>query len=220
MRRFRTYAAFATAGALMVTSGCNVIGPPAPAPVPLPAPTVVIPVVPAYVHGEVIGGRAARVKKARAAGLRLLSPGAVYDYVSRQEVELRRQTAGTGVDIIRSGELLLLRLPASGTFDVGRSEIKPQAVSTINEIGLILKKYNQSLVDVLGHTDATGTPAANKTLSERRAQSVAAQLRSRGVSATRVATRGYAAQYPIGDNATDAGRALNRRVEIKVVPLR
>ena len=54
-----------------------------------------------------------------------------------------RQTAGTGVEVIRSGELLLLRLPASGTFDVGKSEIRPQALSTVSEIGLTLKKFNQ-----------------------------------------------------------------------------
>ena len=77
-------------------------------------------------------------------------------------------------------------MPASGTFDVGRSEIRSQAVSTVNEIGLILKRFNQSLVDVLGHTDATGTAAGNVALSQKRAQSVAAQMRTRGVSPARV----------------------------------
>src|SRR3990170_4726421 len=137
----------------------------------------------------------------------------MYDLVNRKETELRRQTAGTGVEVIRSGEVLLLRLPASGTFDVGRSEIRSQAVSTVNEIGLILKRFNQSLVDVLGHTDATGTAAGNEALSQKRAQAVAAQLRTRGVSAARVATRGYGSTYPIADNGTPTGQASNRRVE-------
>ncbi len=215
MRRLRTSVTVVIGGALMMTAGC-MLGPGAPPPVP----RAVGPVAPAYMHADVIGGRAARVKKARAAGAKLLTPAAVYDYVNRQEVELRRQTAGTGVEVIRSGELLLLRLPSSGTFDVGRSDIRPQAVSTVNEIGLILKRFNQSLVEVLGHTDATGKAAANEALSQRRAQSVAAQLRTRGVSAARVATRGYGASQPIADNGTDIGRATNRRVEIKLVPLR
>ena len=215
MRRLRTSAALAIAGALLATVACAPMGPRLP-----PMPPVVGPIAPAYMHADVIGGRAARVKKARAAGARLLSPAAVYDYVNRQEVELRRQTAGTGVEVIRSGELLLLRLPASGTFDVGRSDIRPQAVSTVNEIGLILKRFNQSLVDVLGHTDATGTAASNVALSQRRAQSVAAQLRVKGVSPARIATKGYGATYPIADNGTETGRATNRRVEIKLVPLR
>lgn len=213
MRQLRTAAGLAISGALLAIAGCAPMGPP-------PLPPIVGPVAPAYMHADVIGGRAARVKKVRAAGGKLLSPAAVWDYVNRQEVEFRRQTAGTGVEVIRSGEVLLLRLPASGTFDVGRSDIRPQAVSTVNEIGLILKRFNQSLVDVLGHTDATGTAASNVALSQRRAQSVAAQLRAKGMSPSRVATKGYGAAHPIADNGTDIGRATNRRVEIKLVPLR
>ena len=219
MRRIRTFAALAASGALLTTAGCglNPFGPPPPPPA---APAIIAPVVPAYVHGDLIGGRAARIKKARAAGIKPLTTMGAWDYVQRQEIELRRQTAGTGVEVIRSGELLLLRLPASGTFDVGKSEIRPQAVSTVNEIGLTLKRFNQSLVDVLGHTDSTGTAAANQALSQKRAESVAKQLRAKGVSVSRIATRGYGSTYPIGDNGTDPGRALNRRVEIKLVPLR
>ena len=219
MRRFRTLAALAVSGPLLATAGCG-LGPFAPPPPPPAAPAIVLPVVPAYVHSDLIGGRAARGKKARAAGIKPLTYINAWDYVQRQEIELRRQTAGTGVDVIRSGELLLLRLPASGTFDVGSSEIKPQALSTVAEIGLTLKKFNRGLVDVLGHTDSTGTAVSNQALSQKRAESVAKQLRARGVSAARIATRGYAASHPISDNVTEAGRALNRRVEIKVVPLR
>lgn len=218
MRRLSTLAALAVGGA-MATAGCG-LGPFAPPPPPPPAPRVVVPAVPAYVHADLIGGRAARVKKARAAKVKPLTTIDAWDYVNRQEIDLRRQTAGTGVDVLRSGELILLRLPATGTFDVGSSTIKPQAMSTLAEIGLTLKRFNQSLIDVLGHSDSTGTAAANTALSDKRAQAVAAQLRARGVSAARIATRGHAASYPIADNATEEGRAMNRRVEIKIVPLR
>jgi outer membrane protein OmpA-like peptidoglycan-associated protein len=215
MRRFRTLAALALTGSLLATAGCsNIFAPPPYVP---PPQAVILPAVPAYLLGDVIGGYSARLKKARAAGIR---PAATADYVSQQELDLRRESAGTGVDVIRSGDRLFVRLPSSGTFNVGRSDISPQAVSTLGEIGLTLKKYNRSLVDVLGHTDSTGTDAVNKALSEKRAQAVAALLRSRGVSAARIATRGYGSSQPIGDNGTDAGRSLNRRVEIKIVPLR
>jgi outer membrane protein OmpA-like peptidoglycan-associated protein len=214
MRRFRTLATLALAGPLLATTGCSNIFAPAPYGPPQAA---LMPAVPAYLLGDVVGGYAARLKKARAAGLR---PVATADFISQQELDLRRESAGTGVDVIRSGERLFIRLPSSGTFNVGRADISPQAVSTLGEIGLTLKKYNRSLVDVLGHTDSTGSDAVNKALSEKRAQAVAAMLRSRGVSAARIATRGYGATQPIGDNGTDAGRALNRRVEIKIVPLR
>lgn len=214
MRRFRTLATLVLVGPLLATAGCNIL---APAPYGPPPQAVITPPVPAYLQGDVIGGYAARAKKARAAGLK---PVAVADYVSQQELDLRRESAGTGVDVIRSGDRLFVRLPSSGTFNVGRSDISQQALSTLGEIGLTLKKYNRSLVDVLGHTDSTGTEPVNKILSEKRAAAVAALLRSRGVAAARIATRGYGASQPIGDNGTDAGRALNRRVEIKIVPLR
>ena len=216
--RFRTLAAIVIVAPLLATAGCSTIF--APAPNRPPPGAAYGPVAPAYLLADVIGGHAARLKKARAAGAKLLSPTAVAGNVNQQELDLRRETAGTGVDVIRSGELLFVRLPAGGTFDVGRSDIRPQAVSTLSEIGRTLKKYNQTLVDVLGHTDSTGSEAVNRTLSERRAQAVAAQLRSRGVAAARIATRGYGASEPIADNSTEVGRATNRRVEIKVVPLR
>lgn len=218
MRRFRTLAALALVGPLLATAGCSTISaPPAYQP---PPQNVIMPAVPAYLLGDVVGGYAARLKKARAAGLKPVSPTAIADYASQQELDLRRESAGTGVDVFRSGERLFVRLPSTSTFNVGRSDISPQAVSTLGEIGLTLKKYDRSLVDVLGHTDSTGSEAVNKALSEKRAQAVAALLRSRGVAAARIATRGYGASQPIGDNGTDAGRALNRRVEIKIVPLR
>lgn len=215
MRRVRSLTIVAVAA--LAVSGCRNI---LPSSAPLPRlPVAAVPVIPAYALGDVIGGRAARERKARAAGLRAVPAGERIDYVSRQEAELRRQTAGTGVDVIRSGNMLLVRLPSLSTFDVGKSEISPQARSTITEIGLTLKSFNRTLVDVLGHTDSTGSEASNKSLSERRAQAIARHLTGRGVSQARIATRGYAAAYPIGDNATEPGRALNRRVEIKVVPI-
>ena len=217
MRRFRTFAALMLAGPLLAMAGCSNIFAPSPY---RPPQAALMPAVPAYLLGDVVGGYAARLKKARVAGLKPISPAAVTDYVSQQEMDLRRESAGTGVDVIRSGDRLFVRLPSSGTFNVGRSDISPQAISTLGEIGLTLKKYNRSLVDVLGHTDSTGTESVNKALSEKRAQAVATLLRSRGVAAARIATRGYGASQSIGDNGTDAGRALNRRVEIKIVPLR
>ena len=213
MRRLRTLATLVIVAPLIATAGCGLGG----SSIPPPAPYV--PVVPAYLQADVIGGHAARLKKARAAGLKALNPAIAADHVSRQEMDLRRETAGTGVDVIRSGNMLLLRLPATGTFDVGKSAINSRALSTLSEIALTLKTYSQSFVDVLGHTDSTGSEASNKLLSERRAQAVAAQLHTRGVNLARIATRGYGASEPIGDNSSDSGRAMNRRVEIKIVPL-
>ncbi|MEO8175902.1 MAG: OmpA family protein [Sphingomicrobium sp.] len=216
MHRRRTLAALLIGGALMPTAGCSNMF--APAPVVMTPPPA--PVAPAYLYADVIGGHAARLKKARAKGAQPLAPAQIQEFVTRQEIELRRETAGTGVEVIRAGDRVLLRLPAAFTFDVGHSDIRPQARSTLTEIALTLKRYKQSFVDVLGHTDSTGTAASNQVLSQRRAQAVAAHLSAHGVNAVRIATRGYGSSEAIADNATDTGRALNRRVEIKLVPLR
>jgi outer membrane protein OmpA-like peptidoglycan-associated protein len=71
----------------------------------------------------------------------------------------------------------------------------------------------------MGHTDSTGSDAYNEDLSKRRADAVADYLALRGVSRARIATIGYGERYPVADNATDEGRARNRRVEIKITPV-
>jgi outer membrane protein OmpA-like peptidoglycan-associated protein len=82
-----------------------------------------------------------------------------------------------------------------------------------------LSSYDQTYIDVLGHTDSTGSDAYNQALSERRAQSVSDYLAARGVARARIGIRGYGESQPIASNDTDTGRAENRRVEIKVVPV-
>jgi outer membrane protein OmpA-like peptidoglycan-associated protein len=141
--------------------------------------------------------------------------------MDQQEAELRRETAGTGVDVIRQGDDLILRMPSGITFAYNRYDIQPQFQSTLNEVASTLATYNQSYIDIYGHTDSSGSDAYNQTLSERRAESVANYLSSRGVVRARMATRGFGeSQLLVNPEVTEADRAANRRVEIKVVPLR
>lgn len=171
-----------------------------------------------YLLGDLVGGRNSRTESIVGAGIGAIAGGAVGQYMDRQEAELRRETAGTGVDVIRQGDDIVLRMPSGITFDVDRYDVKPQFQSTLNEVAQTLSQYNQTYIDVLGHTDSTGSDAYNQSLSERRAQSVANYLASRGVAPARMATRGFGESQPIADNGTEYGRAQNRRVEIKVVP--
>lgn len=173
-----------------------------------------------YLLGDLVGGRNSRTEQIVGAGIGAIAGGAVGRYMDQQEAELRRETAGTGVDVIRQGDDIILRMPSGITFDVDRYDIKPQFQSTLNEVAQTLAQYQQTYIDVLGHTDSTGSDAYNQALSERRAQSVANYLASRGVAPARMATRGFGETQPIADNATEYGRAQNRRVEIKVVPYR
>jgi outer membrane protein OmpA-like peptidoglycan-associated protein len=86
-------------------------------------------------------------------------------------------------------------------------------------VASVLSDYPQTYIDVYGHTDSTGSDSYNQDLSERRATSVADYLSSHGVQAARIATRGFGETQPIETNDTEQGRAANRRVEIKVVPI-
>ena len=174
-----------------------------------------------YLLGDLVGGRHDRTERLAGAGIGALAGGAVAYYMNRQEEELRRQTAGTGVDVIRQGDDLILRMPSSVTFDVDRWEVKPQFYSVLDDVGRTLGSYDQTYIDVLGHTDTTGSNEHNQTLSERRAASVADYLASRGVNRARMATRGFGETAPLYiPDDTEAKKAANRRVELKIVPFR
>ena len=174
-----------------------------------------------YLLGDIVGGRSDRTERILGAGIGAVAGGAVGAYMDRQERDLRRQTAGTGVDVIRQGDDLLLRMPSGITFDYDRSDIKPEFRATLDEVAQTLNAYNQTFIDVLGHTDSTGSNDYNQGLSERRARSVADYLSARGVSPARMATRGYGETAPLYQpDDTEMKRAANRRVEIKIVPVR
>ncbi len=144
-----------------------------------------------YLLGDLVGGNHDRNAKMIGAGIGAIAGGAVGNYMDQQEAELRRQTAGTGVDVIRTGDELILRMPAGITFAIDSYALQPGVEGTLNEVARTLSSYNQTYIDVLGHTDSTGSDAYNQALSERRAQSVADYLASRGVARARMGIRGY-----------------------------
>ena len=153
------------------------------------------------------------------AGIGALAGGSIGAYQDRQEAELRRATAGTGVDVSRDGDVIKLNLPDGVTFDFNKTDVKPQFYPALNTIAGTLKEYNQTIVEVSGHTDSIGSDADNQTLSERRANSVASYLIGQGLMRERFEIVGMGERYPVASNDTDSGRALNRRVEIRLLPL-
>ena len=154
------------------------------------------------------------------AGVGGLAGGAIGAYQDRQEAALRQQTAGTGIDVQRDGDIIKLNLPDGVTFDFGKADLKPQFYPALNNVAATLREYNQTIVEVSGHTDSIGSDAANQTLSERRASTVANYLIGQGLMRERFEIVGMGERYPVASNDTDQGRALNRRVEIRIVPLR
>jgi len=99
-------------------------------------------------------------------------------------------------------------------FDTGKATIKPESQKIVGEIAALLKGNPELRVSIEGHTDSTGTPQGNKTLSDERAKAVLAAVASLGVDAARLSAVGWGQDKPVADNATEEGRAKNRRVEI------
>lgn len=154
------------------------------------------------------------------AGVGGLAGAGIGAYQDRQEAALRQQTAGTGIAVQRDGDVIKLNLPDGVTFDFGKADLKPQFYPALNNVASTLREYNQTIVEVSGHTDSIGSDAANQTLSERRASTVANYLIGQGLMRERFEIVGMGERYPVASNDTEQGRALNRRVEIRIVPLR
>lgn len=169
--------------------------------------------------GAVVGGKSKRTEMIVGAGIGAIAGTAIGAYMDKQEKELREKTAGTDVEVIRQGDELLLNMPSGITFDTDSYSIKPEFRNTLDNIASTLGSYNQTYVDVYGHTDSTGADAYNMTLSRNRAESVAGYLATHGVARARIGTQGFGETQPVASNDTDAGRAQNRRVEIKLVPV-
>jgi len=136
----------------------------------------------------------------------------------RQEdrrIAMEQATRGTGVDVSRTADnQLKVNIPSDVSFAVNSSAIRPEMRSVLDPLATSLRDDPNARLAIIGHTDSTGSDAVNNPLSLDRAQSVRDYLAARGVSPTRVETAGRGEREPIADNATDAGRAQNRRVEI------
>ncbi len=178
-------------------------------------------VVGGYLAGEVIGGRNDRTERIVGAGIGAVAGGAIGAYIDRQEQELRRRTAGTGVVVEREGNELLVTIPAGITFPINSAQLQPQFRPTLDQIAGTLTQYPSTIVDVIGHTDPSGGDRINIPLSQNRAQAVASYLISRGVQRERIAAEGRGSSQPLpgNTNSTEAERAANRRVDIRIVPL-
>ncbi len=106
------------------------------------------------------------------------------------------------------------RIALSILFDTGKATIKPESQKIVAEIATLLKGHPGLQVSIEGHTDNTGTPQGNKTLSDARSKAVVEAVAGMGVEAARMSAVGWGQDNPVADNATEEGRARNRRVEV------
>ncbi|KND54384.1 Outer membrane lipoprotein omp16 precursor [Candidatus Paraburkholderia kirkii] len=122
---------------------------------------------------------------------------------------------GTGTQVTEQQDgSLKVNIPNSISFDTNSYAIKPSFDPVLNSVTQTMQQHPELIANVVGHTDNTGQPAYNQTLSQNRAQSVASYISSHGVPAQRLSAQGMGQNQPIADNSTEASRAQNRRVEI------
>lgn len=148
-----------------------------------------------------------------------LAGGAIGRYMDNQEASMRQQLAGVeGASIQRSANVLAITFKSDVMFDTNSSVLKTGAFDEINRVATVLNQYPETNIRIAGHTDSTGSETYNQQLSERRAQAVKQSLSSRGVNPGRMNAVGFGESQPIADNNTEAGRQINRRVTITIVP--
>ena len=153
------------------------------------------------------------------AGIGALAGGSIGYYMDKQEAKLRAELEGTGVSVVRDGDNITLSMPGNVTFATDSSDLSPAFFDVLNSVGKVLVEYEQTVVEVAGHTDSTGSHSYNQGLSERRANTVSSYLAGRGVIDQRLITLGIGETRPVADNASSSGRQANRRVEITMVPV-
>ena len=181
-------------------------------------------------QGAIIGGLAGAVvgkstsnhdnKRAVVGGIVGAGVGAaIGTYMDKQEAELRETMQGTGVEVIREGNNIVLNMPDSITFDTAKSDIKPQFHAALSSLASTLGQYQKTSIKIAGHTDSRGSDAFNHNLSVQRANRVRTYLGSRSISPSRMLAVGYGESQPVADNNLEVGRAKNRRVEVTLVPV-
>jgi outer membrane protein OmpA-like peptidoglycan-associated protein len=169
------------------------------------------------IAGAIFGG--GRKSVLISAGVGALAGGLVGNYMDQQDAKLRARLQGTGVSVTRVGDQIILNMPGNVTFASNSSDISAGFYPVLDSVAVVLNEYNQTYVDVVGHTDSTGSDELNQRLSEQRALSVARYLEGQQVLSERIMTRGLGPKSPVASNATPEGRALNRRVEIVLTPI-
>ncbi len=144
-------------------------------------------------------------------------------YMDKQQAEFNRQLAAEQqahqIEIERlQNENLKITMNSEVSFDFGSANVTPSFGRTLDKVADVLQRYNRSGVTIVGHTDDVGSAEFNQRLSQQRADAVAYYLESRGVSRQRIRTEGRGESEPRASNASEAGRQLNRRVEMIIQP--
>ncbi|MDZ4088103.1 MAG: OmpA family protein [Tabrizicola sp.] len=172
------------------------------------------------VAGVAVAGDGDELKGAIIGGALGAGTGAIIGAdLDRQAAELRG-SLNSNISVTNTGEYLIVNMPQDLLFATDSASVRPDLRADLNTVAASLLRYPNSRIEVIGHTDNTGSAAYNQDLSQRRAVSVASVLRESGVPGARVAAFGRGEDQPVASNLTPEGRAQNRRVEIIIRPTR
>ena len=144
--------------------------------------------------------------------------GIIGNELDKQAQELQRDLGGSGATVVNTGDRLVVTMPQDILFAVDSTTVQPGLRNDLATLATSLNQYPNTTVDVIGHTDNTGSAGYNQNLSQRRAQAVTAILQSNGVAPNRLRSIGRGEDAPIASNLNAEGRAQNRRVEIVIRP--
>jgi outer membrane protein OmpA-like peptidoglycan-associated protein len=159
------------------------------------------------------GGKGALLGGAIGAGAGAATGAVIGHYMDKQEKALKEVK---GAKVEREGDKLLVKFNSAILFDTGKSQLKPQSKHDLGEFAKVLKEYKDTDLVIEGHTDSKGSKDVNRKLSAARADAVIGLLVADGVERARLTGRGLGDQTPIADNATEAGRKQNRRVQVEI----
>jgi outer membrane protein OmpA-like peptidoglycan-associated protein len=169
------------------------------------------------VGGAVVGAIAGGERGALIGGaIGALTGGLIGNQFDKENAELRNALVGTGVQVRQNGDSLQLVMASDVSFPTNQASVRASFYPALNSVAMVLKKYNNSNISIVGYTDNVGSSAYNQKLSEMRAASVGAYLASQGISYSRIMTQGMGDRNPVASNGTAQGRAMNRRVEINL----
>ncbi|WP_128080665.1 OmpA family protein [Salinivibrio socompensis] len=173
------------------------------------------------ITGAIAGKSTSNHKSKRAfigAAIGAIGGAAVGNYMDKQEQAFREELAGSGIQVVREGDNIRLIMPSNITFGLDQDAIAADFYPTLNAVSNVMRKYDKTFLSIEGHTDNTGAASYNQGLSERRAMSVKRYLASQSIDNARLYTSGFGETRPLVANNNASNRALNRRVEIQVVP--
>ncbi len=173
-----------------------------------------------YLANKEVDPRERNRRIMRDAGIGAILGGGVGYYMDTQEAKLRKQLRGTGVSVQREGDSINLVMPGNITFPSAGSDLKADFYDVLDSVALVLSEFDKTVIAVAGYTDSVGSAGYNQSLSEKRAVSVARYLKTKDIVKTRFETIGFGEKGSVADNGTKEGRALNRRVELTLLPIK